>query len=66
MLHYFDSKGSPSQQLYYFRAQTRNIVKNDAVLTQLFVNSLKGLAFDWLQKLLIGSIKAFSDLESFF
>lgn len=65
-LHYFDGKGSPSQHLFYFWAQTGNIVKNNAVLTWLFDNSRKGLAFDWFRKLPPGSIKAFSDLESFF
>lgn len=61
-LHYFDGKGSPAQHLYYFRAQTKNIAKNDAVLTCLFVSYLKGLAFDWLLKLPPGSIKAFNNL----
>lgn len=45
---------------------TGNIAMNGAILTWLYVSSLKGLAFDWFWKLPPGSIKVFSDMESLF
>ena len=54
----FDGKGSPSQHIYYFMAQTGFLTRNDAILTQLFIGTLKGVAFEWFCKLEPGSIKA--------
>ena len=45
-LQVFDGKGSPNQHIYYFKSQTGNVVANDAILTRLFIGTLKGLAFE--------------------
>jgi len=65
-LHAFDSKGSPNQHIYYFKSQTGNVVSNDAIMARLFINTLKGVAFEWFMKFLAGSIEKWVDLEKFF
>jgi len=45
-LQAFDGKGSPNQYIYYFKSHTRNVVSNDAILTRLFIGTLKGIAFE--------------------
>jgi len=45
-LQAFDGKGSPNRHIYYFKSQTENVVDNDAILTRLFIGTLKGLAFE--------------------
>ena len=35
-------------------------------MTRLFIDTLKGLAFEWFMKLSEGSIKNWGDLEKFF
>ena len=47
-LQAFDGKGSPNQHIYCFKSQTWNVVANEAILTRLFISTLKGLAFEWL------------------
>ena len=61
-LHTFDGKGSPNQHIYYFKSQTRNVVSNDVIMTQLFIGTLKGIAFEWFMKLSAGSINKWVDL----
>ena len=39
---------------------------DDAVLTRLFIGTLKGIAFEWFMKLPEGSIKNWGDLEKLF
>ena len=53
----FDGNGSPSQHIYYFMAQTGFLTGNDAILTRLFIGTLKGVAFEWFRKLEPDSIK---------
>ena len=65
-LHNFDGKGSPNQQIYYFKFQTGNVVSNDTILARLFIGILKGVAFEWFMKLPAGSIKTWADLEKLF
>lgn len=43
-----------------------NTNNNGALLTWLFIASLKELAFDWLTRLQPGTIRTFSNLESLF
>ena len=64
--HTFDGKGLPNQHMYYFKSQTRNIVSNDAIMTRLFIGTLKGVAFEWFMKLPTSSIKKWVDLEKLF
>ena len=64
-LQAFDGKGSPNQHIYYFKSQTGNVVDND-VMSRLFIDSLKGLGFEWFMKLSKGSIKNWSDYEKLF
>jgi len=45
-LHISDGKGSPNQHIYYFQSQTRNMIDNDTVMATLFIDILKGVAFD--------------------
>jgi len=45
-LQAFDGKGSPNQHIYYFKSQIGNVVANDAILVRLFIDTLKGLAFE--------------------
>jgi len=45
-LQAFNGKGLPHQHIYYFKSQTRNVVSNDAILTCLFIGTLKGIAFE--------------------
>ena len=45
-LHTFDSKGSPNQHIYYFKSQTEFVVSNDAIMTRLFIGTLKGVIFE--------------------
>ena len=42
------------------------MVDNDAILARLFIDTLKGLAFEWFMKLPEGSIKNWGDLEKLF
>ena len=65
-LHTFDSKGSPNQHIYYFKFQTRNVVSNDAIMTRLFIDTLKGVAFEWFMKLPAGSIKKWTKFKKLF
>ena len=65
-LYTFDGKGSPNQHIYYFKSQTGNIVSNDAIITHLFIGTLKGVAFEWFMKLSASSIKTSADLEKLF
>ena len=39
---------------------------NNAILTRLFIGTLKGVAFEWFMKLPAGSIKKWVDLERLF
>jgi len=64
--HTFDGKGLPNQHIYYFKSQTGNVVSNDAILTRLFIGTLKGVTFEWFMKLLVGSIKKWAYLEKLF
>ena len=43
-LHTYDRKSSPNQHIYYFRSQTGNVIDNDAIMTRLFIGTLKGVA----------------------
>ena len=45
-LQAFDGKWSPNQHIYYFESQIGNVVANDAILVRLFIDTLKGLAFE--------------------
>jgi len=65
-LQTFDGKGSPNRHIYYFKSQTRNIVSNDAIMTRLFIGTLKGVAFEWFMKLHASSMKNWADLEKLF
>ena len=65
-LHTFDSKGSPNQHICYFKSQTVNVVLNYAIMTRLFIGTLKGIAFEWFMKFHAGSIKTLADLEKLF
>ena len=62
----FDGTGSPNQHIYYFKSQTGDVVANDAILTRLFIGTLKGVAFEWFMKLPAGSIQKWVDLERLF
>ena len=64
--HTYDGKSSPNQHIYYFRSQTGNVIDNDAVMARLFINTLKGIAFDWFRSLPSGSINSCIDLENRF
>jgi len=66
ILQAFDDKGSPNQHIYYFKSQIENVVSNDAILTYLFINTLKGIAFEWFMKFPEGSIKNWGDLKKLF
>ena len=46
--------------------QNGNIVSNDAILARLFIGTLKGVAFEWLMKFPVSSIKTWADLEKLF
>jgi len=65
-LQAFDGKGSPNQHIYYFKSQTENVINNNAILAHLFIDTLKGIAFEWFIKLSEGSIKNWDDLEKLF
>ena len=56
-LYAFDGKGSPNQHIYYFKSQIGNVVSNDAIMTRLFISTLKEFTFEWLMKLPASSIK---------
>ena len=45
-LHSYDDRSSPNHHVYYFQSQTGNIIGNDAIMTWLFIGTLKGIAFD--------------------
>jgi len=55
-LHTYDSKSSPNQHINYFQSQTSNVIDNDAIMARLFIDTLKGVAFDWFRSLPSGSI----------
>ena len=57
-LYTYDGKSSPNQHIYYFRSQTSNVIDNDAIMTRLFIGTLKGVTFDWFQSLSPGSINS--------
>ena len=61
----FDDKASPNQHIYYFKSLTGNVVSNDAILTRLFISTLKRIAFEWFMKLPEGSIENWGDMENF-
>src|SRR3954467_8674412 len=46
-LNTFDGKGFAQQHIYYFQSQTRNLIGNDPVRTQLFLSTLKGIYFEY-------------------
>ena len=50
-LHSYDGKSSHNQNIYYFRSQTGNMIGNNAIMTRLFIGTLKGVAFDWFRSL---------------
>ena len=56
-LQAFEGKGSLNQHIYYFKSQTGNVIDNDTILARFFIDTLKGLAFEWFMKLPEGSIK---------
>ena len=39
-------KGSPNQHIYYFKSQTGNVVAAVAIMTHLFIGTLKEVAFE--------------------
>jgi len=43
-LHTYDGKSSPNRHIYYFQAQTDNVIDNDAITARLFIGTLKGAA----------------------
>ena len=45
-LHTNDGKSSPNQHIYYFRSQIGNVIDNDTIMVRLFIDTLKGVAFD--------------------
>ena len=51
-LHSYDSKSWPNQHIYYFWFQTDNVIDNDAIMTRLFIGTLKAVAFDWFRAFL--------------
>lgn len=59
-------KGSPNQHIYHFYSLIGNVMGNDALMTLMFVVSLKGIAFDWFWTFPVGSIKFWTDLEAQF
>ena len=62
----FDGKGSPTHHIYYFLSQTGFIMGNDPIMTQLFIGTLKRVAFEWFRKLESWFIKSWADLEKLF
>jgi len=58
MLHTYDGKSSSNQHIYYFRSQTGNVINNNAIMTRLFIGTLKGVPFDWFRSLPPGSINS--------
>jgi len=65
-LHAFEGKGSPKQHIYYFKSQRGNVVSNDAIMARLFIETLKGVAFEWFMKLPADSSKKWVNLEKLF
>src|SRR4051812_28085768 len=65
-LNTFDGKGSAQQYIYYFQSQTRSLMGNDPVRTQLLISTLKGVAFEWFRKLPKGSVTCWDDLDALF
>jgi len=57
-LHKYDGKSSPNQHIYYFQSQTGNVIDNDAIMARLFIDTLKGVVFDWFKSLPSGSINS--------
>jgi len=62
----YDGKSSPNQHIYYFRSQTGNMRDNDEVMAWLFIDTLKGVAFDWFRSLPKGFINSWVDLKTQF
>ena len=65
-LQTFGCKGSPNQHIYYFKSQTENVVLNDTILARLFIDTFKGVAFEWFLKLPAGAIKNRAGMENLF
>ena len=65
-LHTYDDKSSPNQHIYYFRSQTSKVIDNDAIMARLFIDTLKGVAFDWFRSLSPGSVNSWIDLKTQF
>lgn len=59
----YHEKGSPNQCICHFHLLIGNAMSNDALMSRLFVGSLKGTAFDWFYTLPVRSIK-WADLEA--
>jgi hypothetical protein len=66
MLHSYDDKSSPNQHVYYFWSQTGDVIGNATIMTQLFISTLKGTAFDWFWSLPAGSVNSWANLETMF
>ena len=62
-VHTYDGKSSPNQHINYFRSQKGNVIENDAIIVRLFINTLKGVAFNWFKSLPSGSINSWVDLK---
>ena len=41
-LHTYDVKSLSNQHIYYFWSQTGNVIDNDAIMTRLFISTLRG------------------------
>jgi hypothetical protein len=65
-LQSYNGKGSPTQHIYYFQSQVGNVIDNNAIVTRLFIGTLKGIAFDWFRTLPAGSINSWTDIENKF
>ena len=66
MLHLYDGKSSSNQHIYYFQSQIGNVVGNDAIMARLFIDTLKGVAFDWFRSLPVNSINSWVNLKTWF
>jgi len=60
-LHTYDGKSSPNLHIYYFQSQSGNVIDNDAIMTSLFIGTLKGF-----RSLPSGYINSWIDLETRF
>ena len=66
MFHTYDDKRSSNQHIYYFRSQIGNVIDNDAIMVKLFIDTLKGVAFDWFRSFPNSSINSWVDLKTQF